>query len=181
MNAFSDRMWLSLERTARYVFWAIVLLLLWQILSAYSHLPDKVVSHFDITGKPNGWMSKQAFLRLDVFLVGFLALLFYFSGFIMNKIPNTFINLPNKAYWLAPERRDKSLRVINSFLLWFGNATLIFIFVLLQDVIDYNLNPQNYSAGMNAWTPALLYLLFIFLWTAGLFLRFRRPQNKKGL
>jgi len=181
MNYFKDHGPIKVDRTARYVFWAIVLLLLWQIFSAYPHLPDKVASHFNIAGKPNGWMSKQAFLRFDVFLVGILALLFYFSGFFMNKIPNAFINMPNKDYWLAPERRDNSLRVIAGFLLWLGNGTLIFIFILQQHMIDYNLNPRKYSAGIGAWTPTIFYLFFVFLWTVGLFWRFQRPQNREGV
>ena len=181
MNYFRDRGPIQLNRTAKYVFWAIVLLLAWQIFSAYPRLPEKMASHFNAAGKPNGWMSKQAFLRLDLFLVGILAFLFYFSGFFMNKIPTAFINLPNKDFWLAPERRDQSLRVIANFLLWLGNGTLIFVFVLQQHVIHYNLNSGKYFVGIGAWTPTIFYISFVFLWTVALIWMFRRPKIKDSI
>ena len=181
MSDFKDHGPVQVDRTAKYVFWAIVLLLAWQIFSAYPNLPNRIASHFGVSGKPNAWMSKQAFLRLDIFLVGILAILFYFSGFFMNKIPTAFINLPDKDFWLAPQRREQSQRVIANFLLWLGNGTLIFIFVLQQHVIHYNLNPRKYPSGIGAWAPIIFYLLFVFLWTAALFWRFRSRKNRDGV
>lgn len=93
----------------------------------YHALPDRVASHFDTNGDPNGWMTKDHFLALNVALVGLAALVGLLPPFLVAKVPPALINLPNKAYWLAPERHAET---VSFFVLWFGwfaCALLIFV------------------------------------------------------
>jgi uncharacterized membrane protein len=69
-------------------------------------LPARTATHFNVRGVPDGWMSRRAqtasILGIAAFLVfttvGPLSLVRYFS--------DSAINLPNREYWLAPERRE---------------------------------------------------------------------------
>ena len=46
---------------------------------------------------------------------------FSFIGWIMKKIPHKMINMPNKEYWFAEERREQSLSIIEKYFYWFGS------------------------------------------------------------
>jgi len=45
------------------------------------------------------------------------------SGLWLRFIPSSLINLPNRDYWLAPERRAESLAVLGACMAWFGVLT----------------------------------------------------------
>ena len=111
---------------------------------------------------------KVTIVVLAVMVATFLGL-----GLAMGRIPDSMINLPNKDYWLAPERRQQSLDTIQSYLLWMGSLTIIF----LTDVFH-----QSYQVGLGKatrlghfWIGLAVYLALTAAWCAGLFMAFRRP------
>jgi RNA polymerase sigma factor (sigma-70 family) len=69
-----------------------------------------VASHFDFAGRPDGWMTRPAFLLWSSLVeIGF-PLFFVMVGFGIRFLPVnqfTFKNIPNREYWLAPQRRDE--------------------------------------------------------------------------
>ena len=82
-----------------------------------SQLPERVASHFNIQGLPDGWMGRQSFLgvmaaigtALPLFMVGMTSLHRVFPGGI---------NLPNRDYWLSPERREDTFVYIQRQGIW---------------------------------------------------------------
>src|ERR1035441_10418639 len=90
------------------------------VITSYASLPAHVASHFDIEGRPNGWMSRGTCvgftlglgLLVPAFIVGMMA------G--AGRIPVSFINLPHRDYWLAPERRHAALAILLRYSLWFA-------------------------------------------------------------
>ncbi len=69
---------------------------------AYPELPERIASHFNGAGVPNGWMTKDQFFTLNAFLVGMAVFTGLFPPFMIAKVDPSLINLPNKDYWLAP-------------------------------------------------------------------------------
>ena len=124
------------------MFWAIVnrmissataMICAMQLWYWHSKLPDPVPSHFDETGHVNGEMSLFGFYCLMIVLHVVMLVLFPVLGAFLKVIPNSLINLPNKDYWLAPERRDSTLLFNSTYLVAIGWQTswlLIFIFHL---------------------------------------------------
>jgi hypothetical protein len=69
-----------------------------------------------------------------------LPLLFLFAGSWMRLIPTRFINMPNRDYWLTPDRKDASLRKMGAFMAWYGLLLAVFMGFVLELTIRSNLN-----------------------------------------
>jgi uncharacterized membrane protein len=119
---------MSGTRIPRGLFVAIVLAAIAQCIHDFPLLPDRLASHFATSGIPNGWMTKsQFFITYAVLLVPALAVEFWVSRRIANK-PDARLNLPNKEYWLAPERRAETFTYFETFFAWYG---CVFLFVVV--------------------------------------------------
>jgi uncharacterized membrane protein len=112
-------------RLPRVLFVTIVLAAIAQCIHDFPLLPDRLASHFAASGIPNGWMTKTQFMVMyGVVLLPALAIEFWVSHRIANK-PNAKLNLPNKEYWLAPERRAETFAYFETFFAWYGCVFLI--------------------------------------------------------
>ncbi|HMK61260.1 MAG TPA: DUF1648 domain-containing protein [Dissulfurispiraceae bacterium] len=151
----------------------IILASLAQILYYYPQLPDVIASHFNASGTANGWQPKRAFFAIYGGVLVLLVLVFSGSALFMDRIPYSLINLPRKDYWLAPERRDETFLFINNQMLMFGNATLLFIFIVFQLVIKENLTHQNLLSPPIMLPLLGVYILATIVWTVRFILRFR--------
>ena len=119
---------MSGTRLPRILFFAVVLAAIAQCVHDFPLLPGRLASHFNASGLPNGWMPKSQFLVLyGVVLLPALAIEYWVSHRIANK-PNAQLNLPNKEFWLAPERRAETFAYFETFFAWYG---CIFLFVVV--------------------------------------------------
>jgi serine/threonine-protein kinase len=120
------------SRTVRAILVALVVV---QIAWYWPRLPATVASHFDGSGRPNGWLSKEMFLAVYVGIVALLAVVFSAVRFI----PTSLWNLPNRDYWLAPERRAATVARFSEEMLWFANATLALVLLTFELAFRANL------------------------------------------
>lgn len=108
------------------------------VVSSYGDLPAKVASHFDIQGQPNGWMSRDSCvgftLGLGIFMPALIVGLMAGAG----RIPVSFINLPHRDYWLAPERRQTAMAALLRYSLWFACMNVIFVTGLHWLIVQAN-------------------------------------------
>jgi uncharacterized membrane protein len=148
----------------------------WQLAAWYPRLPSPIPSHFDANGQIDGEMGKTSFYVLMglvelMFLVGFPLL-----GMAMKYIPNSLINLPNKEFWLAPERRDATLATSTQYLRTIGWMTawlMIGIFHLTAEVatgIRASINPEVY------WIMGI-YMAILSASIVWLCLKYRMPMT----
>lgn len=148
-----------------------------QMVLWHSHLRDPLPAHFDGAGQVDGEMGKTEFYLLMGFVNGIFLIGIPLLGPAMKKIPNSMINLPNREYWLAPERRDKTLRTSSHFLIatgWISGWLMIGMFHLTAEVaigIRRSINPEFY------WVLGI-YLVVLTLATVGLCLKFRKPARE---
>jgi|SRR5580693_2235842 uncharacterized membrane protein len=116
---------MSGTRLPRGIFFAVVLAAVVQCLHDFPLLPDRLASHFGPSGMPNGWMTKpQFFITYAVVLLPAFIVEFWLSRSLANK-PDAKLRLPNKEYWLAPERRAETFGYFESFFAWYGCAFLL--------------------------------------------------------
>src|SRR5690349_6137471 len=96
------------NRTALICFVLCIVGYLIYVWQSSPHLPDKVASHFGMDGKPNGWMLRSDYvLYMGAAGVGLpLFILAIYS--LLSIIPKQLINVPNRDYWFAPERRAET-------------------------------------------------------------------------
>jgi uncharacterized membrane protein len=111
-------------RIPRALFFAIILVAIAQCVHDFPLLPDRLASHFGASGMPNGWMTKmQFFITYAIVLLPAAFVEFWLHRKVANT-PEGKLRLPNKEYWLAPERRAETLAYFQSFFAWYGCAFL---------------------------------------------------------
>jgi uncharacterized membrane protein len=145
--------------------------------SLYAQLPEVLASHFDARGVANGWQTKSAFFG---FLVG-VSVLAAVVGFgiprIISATPPELINLPNKRYWLAPERRAETMDFLNSYFAWLGCALFAVILLAINFAIQANLHPDRRPDATPMWFVLAGFLTFAILGTLRMFKRFGPPSE----
>jgi len=145
--------------------------------SYYAQLPEVVASHFNARGVPNGWQTKSAFFA---FLVG-VSVLAAVVGFgiprIITALPPELINLPNKRYWLAPERRAETMDFLSGYFAWFGCALFAVILFTFGFALQANLHPDRRPDATPMWFVLAGFLAFAILGTARIFKRFGPPPR----
>jgi len=114
-------------RIPRALFFAIILAAFAQCVHDFPLLPDRLASHFGASGMPNGWMTKtQFYFTYALVLLPALFIEFWLHRKV-SKTPGGKLNLPNKDYWLAPERRTETFAYFENFLAWYGCAFLLVV------------------------------------------------------
>jgi uncharacterized membrane protein len=106
------------EKTMRFgraFFIIIILVCVIETTRLWSIAPAQMAAHFDIQGNPDRFVPKGQFFwfqiqtALIVIGVGILPQVLFLI------LPVELINLPNREYWLAPERRDATVERLSSF------------------------------------------------------------------
>ena len=143
----------------------------------YPRLPSAMASHFDGAGIANGWSSPGGFFTIVLLVVALNLLIFVVvpHGIAARRVR---VNLPNRDYWLAPERRRETLERIADFLGWFGVINLLLAVIVVQMVVDANLTQSPLSSAFG-WV-LLAYFGYVIVSLARLFWQFRKPAGLSG-
>ena len=161
-----------MRKISRIIFVIALLLCIGQAFYYYPLLPDRVASHFGASGLPNAWSDKETFLKIYLFIVVFVGILFSIISVVIRKLPDSMINLPNKDYWLSLGRRQETIDFLARQFLWFGSATLL----LLLDVFhqSFNVNPGKAQNLSHPVASLAIYIGFSLLWSIILIVKFMR-------
>jgi hypothetical protein len=126
-------------------------------------LPDVVASHFVADGAASGFMPRGPFVASMLALVVVVPVLVHSLGWLTARIPPPFVNLPNRQYWLAPERREGTLASLGRFGVWAGYATLAMLCTLHWFVVQANVRrpPHLEQAPLIALIAFYFVALFI--------------------
>jgi uncharacterized membrane protein len=159
------------------LFWLLVVAAALHMIYYYPLLPERVASHFDGSGRPDGWSGKAAFFTIYAGAVILMVIIQTATRLSSTRLPVSLINLPNKDYWLSPERRAESMTVLMKYMTGFWSATLCFLMTTMHLAIRVNLGR---SQGLGDWFFVLLggYILFTIAWTISLIRRFSRRDRK---
>ena len=110
-----------------------------QCLHYYPQLPAYVASNFGGEGKPGAWSSKDGLFMIYLGMLAMCAGVFFLMPRFMPRFSTKRFNMPNREYWLAPERREATLKYIQTQIEWFGVATLLFSTAVMELVFRANL------------------------------------------
>ena len=154
---------------------AVVLLHAAQTTYYYPRLPALVAQHFDAAGHANGWASRDFFFVFSwVMLLGMSAI-FMLTPRMLRRIPVSMINLPNKNYWLAPERKDESLSFLEREMQWMGVLTVAFLLLVLHLAIRANLAPGSRFESIPFVALLVVFAIAASWWIVRLYRRFPKP------
>lgn len=139
-------------------------------------LPPTVASHFGASGIATGSMPRSMYVRFTLgFVVGLPLLLAVISRFALAG-PNARINLPNRDYWLAPERRDQTISYLRTHLARFSVVLVVFLCYVHWLVVRANEAQPARLSNHAMFGGLMVFSLFALVWTRLLLRRFRlRP------
>ncbi len=144
-----------------------------QTLWYWPRLLDRVVSTYDAAGDPSGSMAKPLFFALHLLMVAVCVVVFAGLEVILRKAPPSLINIPNREYWLAPDRREATYGRLGESIRSYGTATLVFLIVLAELVIRQNLWPESSVPTIGLWIAASAFVVFTVAWVIRFLLMFR--------
>ncbi len=123
----------------------------------WPHLHEQVASHFGAGGQADGWMSKVTFVAFTVGLQIGIAVSMLGIGRLIGVLPNSMINIPNKEYWLAKERRTKTLRETIWMMDWIAAGTSVFLLLIFYLAFDANVGENNQLNSFATWGAVVAY------------------------
>jgi uncharacterized membrane protein len=140
-------------------------------------LPEVVASHFGGSGGANGFMPRAYYVMFMLLFVVVLPLILVFVQSVSLSNPKAGIRLPNKDYWLAPERQVETVEFLRQHMARFGSMLVVFLCYIHWLVVRANtMSPPSMPApwimgGIGVFVACAL------VWSGVLFRRFRNvPQ-----
>lgn len=154
------------------VFGLLYLALVAFLIRTAPGLPDRVASHFGMEGAANGWMSRPSYLAFQTAFPLLLALLFVGILALIRMLPARFVNLPNRDFWLAPERRATTVAALRGWFVWMLCLFVVFFGGLHGLTVAANrVAPPRLPMG-GLLLVVIAFLLGLMLWAILLMVRF---------
>jgi len=156
-------------RLPRFLYTFLALFGLLMAAYYYPRMPVRMASHFAGDGRPNGWQPREAFFLIMLVVGSLSAIIVFFAPWRIASQPDARINLPNRDYWLAPERRALTMNYISAFMAWFGCAVLLVLisgaFLAMQAnlALDHRFNSQTLIVVLIAFIFFLFFALLRFV------------------
>lgn len=163
----------------RRLFWILLAVAAVQAAYFYPQLPAEVVSRFGENGEALQTMSKSGFTLLHLGIIAVIAA--FFGGVPMEHVPDAFIHIPRKEYWLSAERREESIRILQDEVFVICNATLLLLTVIFHWVLQANLLAEPHLDPSFTFLPLGLYVAYTMVWTLRLVRRFQTPNGAKAV
>ncbi len=152
--------------------------LVWQSLSSYPKLPERLATHFDASGNLDGWSSRRGFfIGWYALILGMNAIWLLSVTLIPRSLRGRFarsINIPNRDYWLATdERKAECARRMNTMMFGISFLTNVMWGIIHHSIIQSSIETRIHLSITAIWVimGALLVFTFAYLFTA-----FRKPK-----
>jgi serine/threonine-protein kinase len=174
-----------MKQTKALVFVYVVLLIFcvaFVLLTAQS-LPLVVASHFDAAGHPNAHMPRDNYIVLYMALLVLVPSCVAALPWFISKIPMAYVNLPNRTYWLAPEKMAETKQVLQSYMITLAIGLVCFLTGIHWLVLKAH---QNNSTDIPAqipshwlWIGTGLFVALTLLWSFRLNARFKQMPDSQ--
>jgi uncharacterized membrane protein len=163
-------------KAPRWITLGVLLLSGIRVATVWSELPLLMASHFGPGGAPNGWMTREQFFGTLGVIGGGVSALLLLLPLVLAAVPTEFINLPNRDYFFAEERRAATLARLGGFTAWLGVATTALIALVLELSIEANLRRGPLDNGVFL-LGMTVYLFGMAATLIALFRAFRLPPS----
>lgn len=162
-------------RWLRGSFYGLIAIAVLQTIYYYPRMPDIIASHFDGLGAPNGWSSRGGFFGLYLAILLMLIVIFEVVPRKVESWSGFGRKLPNRDYWLAPERIDQTRAFLRRYMMLMGNLHLLLAIFTIQLAILANFSAEPRMHASIVWVLGF-YFLAMAAWLTYYFLHFRKPR-----
>jgi uncharacterized membrane protein len=158
------------------IFGLMLMLVTFFLLRTASQLPPMVASHFDVAGYPNAFVTRGHYTRFMLAL-GVVLPIAIVALMTWVYLRADDMKLPNRAYWLAPERIDRTRHRLVAHSVWIGSLLIAMVcFVHWLEIAAHRRVPAQLSNAA-AMAGMLVFFLIASGWIIALVLAFRRPRG----
>lgn len=143
------------------------------VLRTSQSLPGIVASHFGASGQANGFMPRVDYVWFMLFIVVLVPLVLAIIPIQVFRNPSARMKLPNREYWLAPERRPRSIEYLSQQTVRF--ATMLLVFLCYTHWLVVRANQATPPALATHWFIGglVVFLVATLIWVASLIGHFR--------
>lgn len=141
-------------------------------------MPEKIATHFDGSGRPDGWMSHRGLMIFDIVMLSVISLIMLSAGPMIRRLPPSMLNIPNRDYWLVPERRNEVSVIMMNHMIW-----LVCWAVAFFTAVDHMIFTANRAEGgahvapEDILTVVGVALALMAVWVSTLFRAFQLPKG----
>ncbi len=137
-------------------------------------LPVVVASHFGPGGLPNGFMPRSAYTIIMLVLVVVPPLLLGILPSSLARRGGSKLNIPNRAHWLAPERREATTAYLSLQGKVFAALVALFLAYAHWLVVKANASAPVVLPQVPFYVGLGAFLVIVVLWVASLYAHFGR-------
>jgi len=147
---------------------------------SHQHLPDRVAVHFDGAGQPDRWSGKWEITGVFLGVFALYGIIFGLFSIFLPKLPPGMWNLPKKAYWLAPERMEKTLEMFCRDFLTIGIMMIAFMGWIQWGVFQANTVREDHSLPIPLW-GILIFLVAVAVVVIRMIQRFQQIPKSDSI
>ena len=165
-------------RYGRAVYFLVILICVVEMARLWNVSPVQMAAHFDIQGNPDRFVPKLEFFGFQAQTLLILLAVSILPQVLFLILPATLINMPNRDYWLAPDRRTAIQDRLSSFGAMLFGCILLMVQVGFELAVYANLQtPIYFNANIMSAVMAGGFILIGFM-LIQLLLSFRLPASK---
>lgn len=164
-------------RLSRNLFLLIILMTIEETVRLWFVTPAVMASHFNFAGLPDRFVPKAAFFSLQIEIEVITIALAIVSPILLVILPVEFINMPNRNYWLSPERRTVTVERLASFIESLFSVILLATLAGFELAVSANLRtPIFFDARLMGLAIAgmVFFAVIMLIW---LLWSFRMPSS----
>lgn len=147
------------------------------LAATYPALPQRVASHFDAQGLPNGWMPRRSYAFFMAAAALGLPWLLIAATRLVRTLPISMVNVPHRQYWLAPERREEVYHTTEVAGIWLATSEVLLFLLVHLSVVRANHSDPVVLFMPVVWGGLAAFLLAIVV---GLIAYYNRFQRRPG-
>ena len=155
------------------LFVLVLIVVGWFIRTTTGELGDPVATHFGNGYYANGWMSRDGYLAFSLAFSTLLPIAVVgIVGWLPRVAPRS-LNLPNKDYWLAPERRDATFANVAAYAILLGTLIAIFMAGVHWLILKANAAVPPQLPAQLFWTMLCAFIAAFLVWIGAFWWKFR--------
>jgi serine/threonine-protein kinase len=146
------------------------------VWATIGQFPERVATHFGWSGEPNGWMNRDAHATFVIGMGVGLSLFVLGLFSIIRALGGKGLNVPNRSYWLEPERREATLNFMTTWGSWLACWFVVFTAALHWLIWQANTRTPAAMSGTHLGWITGGFVAGLFFWITALFFRFGRKK-----